>query len=243
MLVKACINGTRSRDEHPRVPLSAAELGRDARAAVDAGAGAVHCHPRDAAGAETLEPSAIAAAVAAIRTACPGVPVGVSTGLWITGDDPEHRLALVRRWGGDARPDFASVNLSEPGFGALAEALLDAGIGVEAGSWREEDVEPLAASGLAPRLVRILVEPQDAEEATAVATAAAIERALDAHDMPAARLHHGYGAATWEVLRVAVARGRDIRAGLEDATVLPDGRPATGNRDLVEAAVRLADEG
>jgi uncharacterized protein (DUF849 family) len=243
MLVTACINGARSRDEHPRVPLTAAELGREARVAVDAGAGAVHCHPRDEAGAETLEPSAIAAAVAAIRAACPGVPVGVSTGLWIAGDDPERRLALVRRWAGDVRPDFASVNLSEPGFGAVAEALLDAGIGVEAGSWREEDVEPLAASGLAPRLVRILVEPQDAEEATAVATAAAIERALDAHDMPAARLHHGYGAATWEVLRVAVARGRDIRAGLEDATVLPDGRPATGNRDLVEAAVRLADEG
>jgi uncharacterized protein (DUF849 family) len=47
------------------------------------------------------------------------------------------------------------------------------------------------------------------------------------------------GAATWAVLRAAVARGRDIRVGLEDTTVLPDGRAANGNRELVEAAVAL----
>jgi uncharacterized protein (DUF849 family) len=41
------------------------------------------------------------------------------------------------------------------------------------------------------------------------------------------------------VLRAAVARGRDIRVGLEDTTVLPDGRAASGSRELVEAAVAL----
>jgi beta-keto acid cleavage enzyme len=53
------------------------------------------------------------------------------------------------------------------------------------------------------------------------------------------RLHHGYGAATWPVLRAAVLLGRDIRVGLEDTTILANGRPASGNGELVEAAVNL----
>ncbi len=40
----------------------------------------------------------------------------------------------------------------------------------------------------------------------------------------------------------AIRMGRDIRIGLEDTTVLPDGRVASGNGELVEAAVRLAAE-
>ena len=52
----------------------------------------------------------------------------------------------------------------------------------------------------------------------------------------------GYGLATWPVRRAAIRLGRDIRAGLEDTTVLPDGRLASGNAALVEAAGRLAAE-
>jgi uncharacterized protein (DUF849 family) len=38
--------------------------------------------------------------------------------------------------------------------------------------------------------------------------------------------------------------GRDIRVGLEDTTVLADGRPASGNGERVETVVRLvADAG
>jgi uncharacterized protein (DUF849 family) len=41
------------------------------------------------------------------------------------------------------------------------------------------------------------------------------------------------------VLRAAVLLGRDIRVGLEDTTILANGRPASGNGELVEAAVNL----
>jgi uncharacterized protein (DUF849 family) len=44
------------------------------------------------------------------------------------------------------------------------------------------------------------------------------------------------------VLRAGLLLGRDIRIGLEDTVVLADGRPAAGNRELVEAAGRLASE-
>jgi uncharacterized protein (DUF849 family) len=46
--------------------------------------------------------------------------------------------------------------------------------------------------------------------------------------------------ATWQVIRAALRHGRDIRIGLEDTTVLPDGSTAAGNASLVAAAVRLA---
>jgi uncharacterized protein (DUF849 family) len=46
--------------------------------------------------------------------------------------------------------------------------------------------------------------------------------------------------ATWEVIERAVERDRDVRVGLEDTLVLPDGRPARDNADLVGAVVAIA---
>ena len=52
-------------------------------------------------------------------------------------------------------------------------------------------------------------------------------------------MHHGFGVATWDVLRRAKARGHGWRVGLEDTLVLPDGRPAASNAELVSAALAL----
>ena len=65
MAVKACLNGGRTRAEHPAVPLTPAELAADAVAVRQAGAFAVHVHPRDPHGKETLKPDACDDAVAA----------------------------------------------------------------------------------------------------------------------------------------------------------------------------------
>jgi uncharacterized protein (DUF849 family) len=42
------------------------------------------------------------------------------------------------------------------------------------------------------------------------------------------------------VIDRAIARGRDVRIGLEDTTVLPDGSTARDNADLVAEAARRA---
>ncbi len=44
--MKACLNGDRSRADHPGVPITPEELAREAEAAVEAGARAIHLHPR-----------------------------------------------------------------------------------------------------------------------------------------------------------------------------------------------------
>ena len=238
----ACLNGGTTREQHPAVPQTPEELAAAAKEAVGAGAQLIHVHPRDASGAETLEPEPVLAAVRAVRAAVPGIPVGVTTGLWAVNGDPMRRLALVAGWAGTDRPDFASVNLSEPGPDALASTLAGVGIEVEAGVWTADDAERLAGTEFGPRAVRILIEPRDDSPEAAAAAAADIVETLSRHSLDASYVCHGYGMATWAVIRAALRTGRDIRVGLEDTTVLPDGSPAAGNGDLVAAAAQLAAE-
>ena len=234
--IKACLNGGRRTADHPAVPVTPAELAVAAAGAVAAGAEALHLHPRDPGGRETLNASDIGAAVAAVRSA--GVPVGVSTGLWMTGGDPARRRLLVRGWARLAtpeRPEFASVNVSETGFADLVAALAEAGILAEAGAWSVDDAEGLPEVGVE----RVLIEVIDAPPAEAVATADAIIARLDRRGITAPRLLHGEGEACWPLIAHAGRLGLPTRIGLEDTLVNPDGTPAIDNADLVRRAVDL----
>jgi uncharacterized protein (DUF849 family) len=232
-LIKACLNGNRPPDAHPALPVTPEELAADGAAAVAAGAQALHIHPRGPDGRESL--AAVGEAVRAVKAAVPGVPVGVSTGAWIE-PDVEARAAAVRAW---REPDFASVNLSEEGHVEVMAACVAAGVGIEAGLWRAEDVEALERCGYTDRLVRALVEPREPDVASALATAEAINAALDAAGISAPRVQHGFGPPTWEVVRQAKQRGFGWRIGLEDVLELPDGSPALSNAHLVTAALAL----
>jgi len=241
VLIQACLNGATTREEHPAVPLTPAELSAEARAAAAAGAQAFHLHPRDPHGAQTLQQSHVLAAVAAVRDAT-GLPVGVTTGIWTVDGDAGRRMSLVADWTGPHRPDYASINVNEPGTDALADLLTGMGIAIEAGVWTVEDARSLGESAFGDRVLRVLLEPVSHAPAEAVATAAAASAELTRLGITAPQVHHGYGLATWDVIRAAVAMGQDFRVGLEDTTVLPDGRVAAGNGELVAAAVRLAGE-
>jgi uncharacterized protein (DUF849 family) len=238
MLIQACLNGGTTRAEHPAVPLTPAELAAEALAAKLAGAQALHLHPRDETGGQTLAPEDVLAAVAAVRAAT-GLPVGVTTGIWTVDGDVARRLGLVERWSGPDRPDYASINVNEPGTDDLADLLTALGIEIEAGVWTAQDARLLAASTFGHRAIRVLIEPVDRVPAMAVATAAQAAAELARNGIAARQVHHGYGLATWDVISAAVAMGQDVRAGLEDSTVLPDGTVATGNGELVAAAARL----
>ncbi|RKH73600.1 hypothetical protein D7W81_03820 [Corallococcus aberystwythensis] len=240
MLLKVCLNGARAAMDHPRVPVTPEALARDAAACHAAGAGAFHVHPRAAHGGESLDAADVGVAVSAIRRACPGVPVGVSTGAWIL-PDVTARHARVASWkalSAGTRPDFASVNLSEPGWESIAEALLDAGIGVEAGVWFPEDVPRLMAWPRAAECLRILVETQSPQPEAACQEARALVDLLRATGLARPLLVHGSEGGAWAVLGEAVRQGFDTRIGLEDTLVLPDGRHAEDNAALVAAALQ-----
>jgi uncharacterized protein (DUF849 family) len=136
-------------------------------------------------------------------------------------------------------PDLVTANQGEPGILALCELLVERQIGIEAGLLSLADARAFVSSGIASSCVRAMVEPLDANPDDAVAHAAAIEDTLAERGVRLEQVHHGDGIASWAVNRRAVARGHGIRTGLEDTPVLPDGRTASGNGELVAAAMSL----
>ncbi len=238
MGLQAALNGDRTKAAHAATPVSVEELAQDAAACVAAGARAIHLHPRDPEGRETLEAGIVDEAVTKVRDAC-GVPVGVTTSAEIE-PDPERRLELARAW---RLPDYTSVDLSEAGATEVMEALIEVGVGIEAGVWTVEDAERLAASGFGGRVTRILVEPgghqllnSEGKAADAVGLVEDVHRALDRFGLTAPRLQHGDGEVTWVLLMDAVRRGLDTRIGLEDTLSGPNGERTAGNEALVRAA-------
>jgi uncharacterized protein (DUF849 family) len=235
--LKACLNGPREPSEHPALPVTPAAIAAEAAAAVAAGADALHVHPKDPAGRDTLEPGVVAAVLDAVRAAAPGVPVGVTTAA-PAAPGPAERIELVRAWA--VRPDFASVNWHEAGSPELAETLLGIGVGVEPGLWQPAAVAAWRSWPDRRRCVRVLLEiTEDLPPDEAVASARILVTSLgpDTNGIPV--LLHGEGTSAWPVFEVAVREGFQARIGLEDALVLPDGSPARGNADLVTAARTL----
>jgi uncharacterized protein (DUF849 family) len=235
--MKACLNGRRGHEEHPALPVTPAELAAAAAGAVAAGAEAIHVHPRDGSGRESLLAADVGAAVAAVRQACPGVAVGVTTGLWVTGGDPAARQAAVAGWvalPGEARPDFASVNLGEAGAAGLPALLAAAGIAAEAGVWSPADADLLAAAGPAASWLWVMVEISGVPAAGAGPAADAVLRRLDELGVTLPRLLHGEGESCWPLIERAGRLGLPTRVGLEDALTGPGGGPVSGNAELVE---------
>jgi uncharacterized protein (DUF849 family) len=235
--LKACLNGPREPWEHPALPVTPAAIAAAAAAAVAAGADALHIHPKDPAGHDTLDPDVVAAVLEAVRAVVPGVAVGLTTAA-SAAPGPAERIDLVRGW--TVRPDFASVNWHEPGSPELAETLLGIGVGVEPGLWQPAAVSAWRGWPQRADCVRVLLEiTEDLPPDEAVAAARLLVAALgpDSGGIPV--LLHGEGTSAWPVFEVAVREGLQARIGLEDALVLPDGSPARGNADLVTAARAL----
>ena len=231
--LQAALNGGR---EHPAVPRTPEELAGEARAAVDAGATYLHFHPYDENGCQTLEAEPCAKAIRAVRDACPGVPISLSTSAGIE-SDPERRHELVAAW--TERPDLVTANQGETGILDLCELLVERGIEIEAGLLSVDDANAFVESGIASQCKRALVEPLNSGVDDAVAHAESIEQTLDDNGIQLEQVHHGRGIASWAVIRRAIRREHGIRTGLEDTTVLPDGCSAENNGELVAAAATL----
>ena len=233
-MLQACLNGSRTKLFNPAVPMTLRELANDARAVVLAGATELHVHPRDANGIESLEASDVAAALAAMRDAVPGVPIGLSTH-WNIPPGGRLRQSAIAVW--VAVPDYVSVNLIEDDAPEIMSLVLSNGIAVEAGLWSVEDAQRFAQLDVARNCLRVLIEinEQNADEAREVA--AAIVAELDQAKFTLPRLLHGFDQTKWQMHRMAVAAGFDSRIGFEDGECLPDGTRATSNADLIKAAL------
>jgi uncharacterized protein (DUF849 family) len=235
MLLQACLNGSRTSEEHPAIPRTPTELAGEARGALAAGAQVLHLHPYDDGGTETFAAGPCGATLRAVRAACPAVPISLSTSQAIK--PHPHRLEAIARW--TELPELVTANQGEEGIVELCELLIARGVGIEAGLLQLDDAHRFVNSGLVDRCMRVLIEPLDAEPAAALAHAEAMERLLADQEVRLEQVHHGDDIATWHVMARAIRRGHGTRAGLEDTTRLPDGRLAPDNASLVRVAAEM----
>ncbi|MGY2052456.1 3-keto-5-aminohexanoate cleavage protein [Methylobacterium sp. JK268] len=234
MIVQACLNGARPDGYHPRLPLTAEAMARDGVACVAAGAAELHLHPRGSHGRESLD--AVDDTVLALRRACPGTAIGVSTGAWIEGNAERTRDAIAR-W--TALPDYASVNLSEPDAPAVMDLLRGRGVGIEAGLATPEDARRLLALPSHDRVTRVLIEVEEQDPGEALRVADAIATVLADAGPRRPLLLHGLDGTVWPLVALARDRRWSTRVGLEDGRALPDGSVAADNAALVATAVAV----
>ncbi len=235
MLLKVCVNGARLPAEHPSLVATPEHVAQEARAAVSLGAAAVHLHAKAADGRDSLAAADVDRYMTAARAACPGTPIGVTTGAWSI-PSVADRLAAFGSW--TVLPDFASVNWHEDGADDVATLLLGRGVGVEAGVWNVEGLTAWRRSPHRSRCLRVLVElPDLADHQLVVAQATELVASVRATVPGVPLLLHGEDESTWRALDLAAEWGLDTRIGLEDTLLLPDGCTARDNAELVAAAV------
>ncbi|MEU0882037.1 3-keto-5-aminohexanoate cleavage protein [Lentzea sp. NPDC005914] len=219
-MLQACLNGSRTAEEHPALPLTPERLAEDAADVAALGVTSVHLHPRDVIGAPTLVGPEVATTIATVRAAVPGIEISVST------DVPGNRTTLIASWAPLAagRPDVASVHVGEPGWRELAQALHQVNVGIEL------VVESPADLGdLPPGIARITVTATKE-------TAETLLRQVEPLGLPI--LLHGRDAHAWTVFTYAATLEHHVRMGLEDTLHMPDGRIAKTNAELIAMARR-----
>lgn len=232
MIVQACINGARPAGYHPALPLTIAAMVADSAACVAAGAAEIHMHPRGPDGRESL--AAVDETVAAVRRACPGTLLGVSTGDWIEGDAARTRERIAA-W--KHLPDHASVNLADQDAPAVMALLDRLGVGIEAGLATVADAERLVSIPDHRRVLRVLIEIEEQNLKAANAAADRIAEILARAEVRRPILLHGCETTVWPFVERARDRRWSTRVGLEDGCHLSNGDIASGNAALVSDAV------
>jgi uncharacterized protein (DUF849 family) len=228
-VLQACLNGSRTAQEHPALPLSPERLAEDAADVAALGVTSVQIHPRDVIGAPTLVGPEVATTIATVRAAVPGIEIGVST------DVGGPRTTVIASWAALAtgRPDIASVRVGEPGWQEVVTALHRVNVAVELVVDSLPAAQLLRASdnvddtGSTGHIARLTVTATRANVAALLGHLEPLQRPI---------LLHGRDDEAWPMLDHAGRLEHSTRMGLADTLTLPDGRVARNNVELVAMA-------
>ena len=259
VVITCAITGGASRsDGNPNLPYTPEELAREARRAVDAGAGIIHVHGRAPDGTPTHDVAHYRAAVEAIRSEVPEVALNLSCG----GTSPlAERLRPVEV----LRPELATLSLGCYNYAAFSEGRRALKTDRAITSTFETMVESLrvfGASGTAADLECYEIGHLDNLDVLAELGADASHghlsfvlgvlgsQAADPRYLTYLQNRLGPGRdwtaividaqRHWQVLGVALGMGGWVRVGFEDCAWLGPDEMATSNGQLVERAVALA---
>ena len=251
--------------QHP-VPVTPAQMAAEARDAFNAGASVMHVHLRmqeDGFGhMPSWDPDVAESIVSAIRGACPGVIINLTTG--VVGKDISGPVACIRR----VRPEIAACNagslnylkIKEDGQWAWPPMVFDNPVAKV-----QQFLEVMAECGVHPEfecfdvgIVRSvgmyikagLLKPEMGRPEYNFVMGVASGMPCDA-DLLALLPRWLVPGAVWQstligrqeiwpVHQKTADLGGMLRTGLEDTFYLPDGSRASGNGVLIEALAACA---
>ena len=247
---------------HP-VPVTPAQMASEARDAFNAGASIMHVHLRQQGEGQghlpSWDPDVAAEVVDAIRTACPGVIVNLTTG--VVGHDVSGPIACIRR----VKPEIAACNagslnylkIRSDGRWAWPPMVFDNPV-----EKIEQMLAAMAQTGTNPEfecfdvgIVRcvdmylkagLFTGVPEVNLVMGVASGMPCDAELLAllpRWMPAGAVWQTTligRAEIWPVHQKTAEMGGMLRTGLEDTFYLADGERAGGNGALIEALAECA---
>lgn len=249
--------------QHP-VPVTVEQMAASAKEAFDAGAVIMHLHYRDQrpnmGHLPTWDPTICAEITQAVREACPGVIINMSTG--VMGSDVSAPSAAMRA----LRPEIAACNAGtlnylkarSNGTWAWPPLVFDNPV-----SKVQAMLDVMAEVGAMPEFECFdvgIVRSVGLYTDTGMATAPHYNFVMGvASGMPAdprllpLLLDYKRAGSSWEVTAIgreevwalhrrAAELGGSLRTGVEDTFYLPSGERARGNGELIEAMVQCARE-
>ncbi|KFE35862.1 3-keto-5-aminohexanoate cleavage protein [Thioclava atlantica] len=237
---------TKTKADHPALPITLDEITETARACRAAGAGALHLHLRDDAGGHLLDSGAYREALAHLRPRLGDMAVQVTTeasGRYA----PGHQRYVALQSGADMVSVSTREMLRDEARLATRfyEEAEERGIAVQHILYTREDAEALAQVLPArlfrsPTLQLIFVMGRYIEGQ--VSTPAMLSPFRDWMRDEAITPDWAicaFGQGETACLRAALEAGGKVRVGFENSLVMEDGRPARDNAERVAAIAAL----
>ena len=253
-------------EQHP-VPVSPAQMAAEARDAFNAGASVMHVHVRQQEPGKghlpSWDPDVMESVVTAIRDACPGVIINLTTG--VVGKDISGPLDCIRR----IKPEIAACNagslnylkIKEDGQWAWPPMVFDNPVAKV-----QQFLDVMAACGTHPEfecfdvgIVRSvtmyikagMLKPSMGKAEYNLVMGVASGMPCDAEILallPRYMAPNSMWQSTligraeiWPVHQKTADMGGMLRTGLEDTFYLPDGKRASGNGALIAELARCAE--
>jgi len=253
-------------EQHP-VPVSPTQMAAEARDAFNAGASVMHVHVRQQEPGKghlpSWDPDVMESVVTAIRDACPGVIINLTTG--VVGKDISGPLDCIRR----IKPEIAACNagslnylkIKEDGQWAWPPMVFDNPVAKV-----QQFLDVMAACGTHPEfecfdvgIVRSvtmyikagMLKPSMGKAEYNLVMGVASGMPCDAELLallPRYMAPNSMWQSTligraeiWPVHQKTADMGGMLRTGLEDTFYLPDGKRASGNGALIAELARCAE--
>ncbi len=266
-ILTCALTGVLTNPEQYPVPVSPAQMAAEARDAFNAGASVMHVHVRQQEPGKghlpSWDPDVMESVVTAIRDACPGVIINLTTG--VVGKDISGPLDCIRR----IKPEIAACNagslnylkIKEDGQWAWPPMVFDNPVAKV-----QQFLDVMADCGTHPEfecfdvgIVRSvtmyikagMLKPSMGKAEYNLVMGVASGMPCDAELLallPRYMAPNSIWQSTligraeiWPVHQKTAEMGGMLRTGLEDTFYLPDGKRASGNGALIAELARCAE--